>query len=75
MAHLIDDETVAKMGHPDLDVGHPAVSLRRLTAVFGGVCLLSACVGFVQVEGDFTALESLLTAPPQEGATCVDAGR
>jgi hypothetical protein len=24
MAHLIDDETVAKMGHPDLDVGHPA---------------------------------------------------
>ena len=24
MTHLIDDETVAKMGHPDLDVGHPA---------------------------------------------------
>jgi hypothetical protein len=24
MAHLIDDETVAKMGHPNLDVGHPA---------------------------------------------------
>jgi hypothetical protein len=23
MAHLSDDETVAKMGHPDLDVGHP----------------------------------------------------
>jgi hypothetical protein len=22
--HLIDDETVAKMGHPDLDVGHPS---------------------------------------------------
>jgi hypothetical protein len=24
MAHLSDDETVAKMGHPDLDVGHPS---------------------------------------------------
>jgi hypothetical protein len=24
MAHLSDDETVAKMGHPNLDVGHPA---------------------------------------------------
>ena len=23
MAHLSDDETVAKMGHPVLDVGHP----------------------------------------------------
>jgi hypothetical protein len=28
MAHLSDDETVAKMGHPNLDVGHPAESLR-----------------------------------------------
>jgi hypothetical protein len=26
MAHLSDDETVAKMGHPNLDVGHPAVA-------------------------------------------------
>jgi hypothetical protein len=25
--HLIDDETVAKMGHPDLDVGHPATQI------------------------------------------------
>ena len=24
MAHLIDDKTVAKMGHPKLDVSHPA---------------------------------------------------
>jgi hypothetical protein len=24
MAHLSDDETVAKMGHPNLDVGHAA---------------------------------------------------
>ena len=22
-AHLSDDKTVAKMGHPDIDVGHP----------------------------------------------------
>jgi hypothetical protein len=26
--HLSDDETVAKMGHPDLDVGHPPPILR-----------------------------------------------
>jgi hypothetical protein len=25
-AHLSDDETVAKMGHPNLDVGHPPLS-------------------------------------------------
>jgi hypothetical protein len=26
IAHLSDDETVAKMGHPNLDVGHPAAA-------------------------------------------------
>jgi hypothetical protein len=31
MAHLSDDEAVAKMGHPNLDVGHPGV--RALVAV------------------------------------------
>jgi hypothetical protein len=34
IAHLIDDETVAKMGHPvvlvRLDVGHPLPSFRDL---------------------------------------------
>jgi hypothetical protein len=33
-AHLIDDETVAKMGHPvlvDLDVGHPSQTTTTVT--------------------------------------------
>jgi hypothetical protein len=25
--HLSDDETVAKMGHPNLDVGHPSTPI------------------------------------------------
>jgi hypothetical protein len=27
MAHLIDDEAVAKMGHPNSDMGHPATQI------------------------------------------------
>src|SRR5271170_593263 len=30
MAHFSDDETVAKMEHPNLDVGHPAYSKREM---------------------------------------------
>jgi hypothetical protein len=38
MAHLIDDETVAKMGHPivvvSLDVGHPSRGLYPLAYLY-----------------------------------------
>jgi hypothetical protein len=65
---LIDDETVAKMGHPNLEVGHPAGRLTGLTNTL--------VVDFaVRAEGDFTALASLSTALPQEGAICGDGGR
>jgi hypothetical protein len=30
MAHLSDDETVAKMGHPNLDMGHPAKTFQKI---------------------------------------------
>jgi hypothetical protein len=33
--HLSDDETVAKMGHPDLDVGHPSQLRFALNAKYG----------------------------------------
>ena len=33
MAHLSDDKTVAKMGHPDLDVSHPATIDSSLCAM------------------------------------------
>jgi len=29
--HLSDDETVAKMGHPDLDLGHPPIVIATKT--------------------------------------------
>jgi hypothetical protein len=30
-SHVSDDETVAKMGHPDLDVGHPSNNTQRFS--------------------------------------------
>ncbi len=32
-AHLSNDETVAKMGHPDLDVGHPSSPVEIETVI------------------------------------------
>ena len=54
MTHLIDDETVAKMGHPvvevRLDVGHPVQSGEWLTS--------SLCVPFRLTREDLFAAES-----------------
>jgi hypothetical protein len=50
-SHLSDDETVAKMGHPDLDVGHPSETCAegRVTPppVFGPEVLVSMVYGML----------------------------
>ena len=33
--HISDDEPVAKMGYPDLDMGHPSVTAIVLAAAYG----------------------------------------
>ena len=49
MAHLSDDKTVAKMGHPNLDVGHPA--RRMLWHMFRPPSFFyHACVGLSDDE-------------------------
>jgi hypothetical protein len=49
--HLSDDETVAKMGHPISDVGHPSVFVALAEAVDAGWS-----IPLLQVEDGFGAV-------------------
>ena len=65
MAHLSDDETVAKMGHPNLDLGHPS---RRDVVLFHG-CGSKApygLVGAIGREADFSTAQLALRAASVE---------